>query len=209
MDTTIRPFLTLPIIDFTRIPKNGRLKGRMLEESFQDLDNVKAVEKAFLEAYDEYVDALFRHCLLRIRDREIAKDIVQETFAKTWDYLSQGKKVDHLRAFLYRVANNLIVDTTRRKRSSSLDALMEDDGYEVADEHVANPADVPDARFAIKLLGSLDEMYRSVITMRFIDGLSPKEIASALSVSENVVSVRIHRGIERLKQLTQKPLSTP
>lgn len=175
----------------------------MPERSFDGKMGSAAIEKAFLEAYEEYADALFRHCLLRVRDREQAKDLVAETFTKTWDYLSQGKKVDYLRAFLYRVANNLIVDQSRRKRSSSLDAMMDEDGFEVVDENIKDPAILPDARRAMQLLGSLEEMYRAAITMRFIDGLTPKEIAAALSVSENVVSVRIHRGIERLKRLAE------
>jgi RNA polymerase sigma-70 factor (ECF subfamily) len=144
-----------------------------------------------------------------VRDREVAKDIVQETFTKTWDYLAKGKKVDHLRAFLYRVANNLIVDTSRRKRSTSLDTMMDEDGYEVADENVRDPSSIPDARYAMKLLDTLDEMYRTVITMRFIDGFTPKEIAAALNVSENVVSVRIYRGIERLKSIVNKSPPSP
>jgi len=163
-----------------------------------------ALEKEFLAAYEEHSDALFRHCLLRIRDREMAKDIVQETFSRTWLYLSQGKKVDYLRAFLYRIANNLIVDSSRRKKSSSLDHMMEEDGFEPKDESLTDPAEIPDAREAMKLLASLDEIYRTAITMRFVDGLSPKEIATALEVSENVVSVRIHRGIERLKKLVNR-----
>jgi len=165
----------------------------------------KKVEADFLAAFDEHSDALFRHCFVRVRDREVAKDIVQETFTKTWDYLAKGKKVDHLRAFLYRVANNLIVDTSRRKRSSSLDHMMEEDGFEIKDESIRDPGNIADARLAMKLLDTLDEIYRTVITMRFIDGLTPKEIAQTLSISENVVSVRIYRGIERLKSIVDKP----
>ena len=160
-----------------------------------------ALEKRFLEAYDEHADALFRHCLIRVRDRDIAKDLVQEAFSRTWLYLSEGKKIEHIRAFLYRVANNLIVDGSRRKKSSSLDSMMEEDGFEVKDESLTDPGDIADARGAMKLLSSLDEIYRVAISMRFIDGLSPKEIAVALSVSENVVSVRIHRGIDKLKKI--------
>jgi RNA polymerase sigma factor (sigma-70 family) len=163
-------------------------------------------EGAFLKAFEEHSDALFRHCYVRVRDREIAKDIVAETFTKTWDYLAKGKKIDHLRAFLYRVANNLIVDGARRKRASSLDAMMEEDGFEVEDDTTKDPSQIGDARVAMKLLDSLDEIYRTVITMRLIDGLTPKEIAAALDVSENVVSVRIYRGIERLKSIaSEKP----
>ena len=181
----------------------------MLEEHFEAKGTPAAVEKEFLAAFDEYSNALFRHCLIRIRDREQAKDIVAETFTKTWTYVSKGKKVEHLRAFLYRVANNLIVDQSRRKKSSSLDAMIDDDGFEVLDESVGNPADVPDARAAVKLLKSLDAIYRQVITMRFIDGLTPKEIAEVLDVSENVVSVRLYRGIERLRTLANKEPPRP
>lgn len=159
------------------------------------------LEKDFLAAYDEHSDALFRHCLIRVRDREVARDIVQETFSKTWTYLSEGKKIEYIRAFLYRVANNLIVDGSRKKKSSSLDAMMEDDGFEPQDETLRNPADIPAAREALVMLKSLDEIYRTAITMRFIDEMSPREIAHALGVSENVVSVRIHRGIERLSKM--------
>src|SRR3989344_280465 len=101
------------------------------------------LERDFLAAYDEHADALFRHCLIRVRDREIAKDIVQETFSRTWKYLSEGKEVDYIRAFLYRVANNLIVDGSRKKKTSSLDALMEEDGFEIADESLTDPAAIP------------------------------------------------------------------
>jgi RNA polymerase sigma-70 factor (ECF subfamily) len=162
---------------------------------------VRAVEKEFLAAYEAHSDALFRHCLIRVRDREIAKDITQEAFSRTWLYLSEGKKIEYIRAFLYRVANNLIVDGSRKKKSSSLDALMDEDGFEIKDETLTDPSEKMATREAMQLLKSLDEIYRTAITMRFMDEMSPREIARTLGVSENVVSVRIHRGIERLNKL--------
>jgi RNA polymerase sigma factor (sigma-70 family) len=165
---------------------------------------VKKRETEFLAAHEEHSDALFRHCLLRVRDREVAKDIVQEAFSRTWLYMSQGKKIDYIRAFLYRVANNLIVDGSRRKKSTSLDSMMDEDGFEPADESIRAPIDTPALKEALKLLDALDESYRTVITMRYMDELTPKEIARALGVSENVVSVRIHRGIERLSRGMRK-----
>lgn len=159
------------------------------------------LERYFLTAYDEHSDALFRHVLIRVRDRETAKDIVQEAFSRTWLYLSEGKKIEYIRAFLYRVANNLIVDGSRKKKSTSLDALMDDDGFEVKDESTKDPTHIQATREAISMLENMDEIYRTVITMRFIEEMSPGEIARALGVSENVVSVRIHRGIERLQKI--------
>ncbi len=169
----------------------------------------EALEREFLAAYEAHADALFRHVLLRVRDRERAKDIVQEAFSRTWVYLSDRKKIEHIKAFLFRVANNLIVDTARRKHTSSLDVMVEENGYEVVDESITDPAEIQGVREALKLLESLDEMYRVVITLRYIDEMSPSEIARVLGVSENVVSVRIHRGIERLKILFNSPPKRP
>ncbi len=175
-----------------------------MNEQDETSKNEQTPEARFLEAYEEHADALLRHALMRVRDRELAKDLVQEAYSKTWVYMSQGKEIEYLRAFLYRVVNNLIVDWSRKKKASSLETMMEDDGFEPADENVKDFADVPAAREAIKLLGELDELYRTAITMRYLDEMSPREIAEALGVSENVVSVRIHRGIEKLSKMAQK-----
>lgn len=45
----------------------------------------------------------------------------------------------------------------------------------------------------------LSEEYRTVVTMRYIDGFSPKEIARMLDSTENAVSVRLHRAVQKLK----------
>lgn len=164
----------------------------------------RKLEIDFLAAYEQHADALFRHCLLRVRDRELATDIVQETFSRAWLYLSEGKKIDYVRAFLYRVANNLIVDASRKKRTSSLDAMMDEDGFEPHDETAKDPVEIPQTREAVALLRSLDEIYRTAITMRYLDEMSPREIAQTLGVSENVVSVRIHRGIAQLAKLMNR-----
>lgn len=165
---------------------------------------IQEKEREFLAYYDAHADAIFRHVYVRIRDRDIAKDIVQESFAKTWDYLAKGKEIRYLRAFIYRVANNLIVDTVRRRHTSSLDSMVEDDGFEAVDENTTHPGEIGDARKAMLLLSQLDPMYRVVVTMRFVDGLSPQEISHALGISENLISVRIHRAVERLRVLMHK-----
>lgn len=166
-------------------------------------------EQAFLRAFDEYADALFRHVSFRVADKVRAQDIVQDAFLKTWDFIAGGGTVREYRSFLYRIVHNLIVDEYRRKRSSSLDALLEDET--VADRVEAQMASgsVEEAEEAIdrslravtlrEQLTRLPESYRSVLTLRYLDGLSVREIAKTLDVSENVVAVRIHRGIAKLK----------
>jgi len=158
------------------------------------------IMEAFTKAYDELSDAIFRHCWFRIGDRERAKDLMQETFTKSWQYISRGEKVDNLKAFLYRVANNLIIDEYRKKKELSLDNLMVE-GFEPGfDDRRKNEQEI-DARFILGVVNRLDEKYREAVLMRYIDDLSPKEIAEVTGESENNISVRIHRGLSQLKEI--------
>ncbi len=154
----------------------------------------------FLKAYDGLSDAIFRHCYFRIGDRERAKDLMQDTFVKTWQYISQGKKVDNLKSFLYRVANNLIIDEYRKKKESSLDTMMAD-GFDPGFDDRKKNEQAIDAKQVIDTINQLDEKYREVILMRYIDELSPKEIAEITRENENNVSVRLHRGLKQLKEI--------
>ncbi|OGN08124.1 MAG: hypothetical protein A3J46_06270 [Candidatus Yanofskybacteria bacterium RIFCSPHIGHO2_02_FULL_41_11] len=158
------------------------------------------IMEAFTKAYDELSDSIFRHCWFRIGDRERAKDLMQETFTKSWQYISRGEKVDNLKAFLYRVANNLIIDEYRKKKELSLDNLMVE-GFEPGfDDRRKNEQEI-DARFILGVVNRLDEKYREAVLMRYIDDLSPKEIAEVTGESENNISVRIHRGLSQLKEI--------
>ena len=157
-------------------------------------------EKQLWEAYEAYADALFRHCYFRMYDRELANDLVQEPFSRAWfSYLVQGKEGENLRALLYRILNNLIVDEVRRKKPVPLDPIAEEIlSRENVPEIVGNTLA---GEKVIKLLDRLDGKYQEVIVMNFIDGLSPKEIGAIIGESENVVSVRIHRGLKKVREL--------
>lgn len=164
----------------------------------------------FLKAYDLYSDAIFRHCFFRLSDRERAVELTQETFTRAWDYLSQGKEIRSMKPFLYRVASNLIVEEYRKHKTSSLDAMLEEEMTGESgipelrdDESAERLIDALDGKRAFAVLGELPAPYREVIVLRFVDGLSPKEIAAFLDERENTVSVRIHRALARLKQIIE------
>lgn len=168
-------------------------------------DIVEDQEKRFLEAFEEYSEALFRHAAMRINDREKAIDAVHDTFTKVWSYVRQGHQIDSFRAFLYKVLNNLIIDEYRKHKESSLDALLEIEGVdegsfpELSESSVEALAATIDGRKAFALLADIPEQYREVLIFRFVDDLGPKEIAEMIEESENVVSVRIHRGLRLLR----------
>ncbi len=168
-----------------------------------------AKEDAFLDAFQTHSPALFRHAFFRIGDRDRALELTQDAFMKAWDYVRAGGEVRTPKSFLYRVINNLIVDEYRRTKTQSLDAMVEAEGsaaealfaegslWEV-EETADTAVMVGKVREAVK---ELPESYRTAVTMRFMDGLSPKEIAKMLNCTENVVSVRIHRAVIRLRQM--------
>lgn len=159
-------------------------------------------EKELIDAYDRYADAIFRHCFFRVFNREKAKDMVQDVFIKTWEYTSRGGEVQNIRAFLYKVATNLIIDESRKKRALSLDALMEE-GFDFGTDGREKAENIISAKEALALVEKLNTNYREVVLMRYVQDLSPKEIAEILGETENMVSVRIHRGVKKIKELVK------
>ena len=169
----------------------------------------RAYEDAFLEAFDEYSDALFRHASFRISNPERVKDLTQDTFLKAWDYVYAGNEIHNWRSFLYRILNNLIIDEYRRKKEQSLDALLENSPVQAHNvvsvgSRAEKEKQLDDEMLIERIrtfIPKLPEAYRTTITMRYIDGFSIKEIAEMLGISENVAAVRSHRGLAQLKKL--------
>ncbi len=166
-------------------------------------------EDRFLGAFNEYGDALFRHAQVRISDRERAIDLVHDTFTKVWTYIKNGHEIEQYRPFLYKVLNNLIIDEYRKQREMSLDSLLAQDGVtegsfpELSEDSTEALAATIDGKQAVALLTSLPDVYREVLVLRFVDGLGPKEISELVEETENVVSVRIHRGLKLLRELME------
>ena len=173
-------------------------------------EKIESHEDRFLKAFEDYSDALFRHAVIRVSDRERAIDLVHDTFTKVWSYIRSGHEVDSYRSFLYKVLNNLIIDSYRKQREVSLDALFEIEGVdegsfsELSENSVEALAATIDGRKAFELLKELPDVYREVITFRFIDGLGPREISELIEETENVVSVRLYRGLKMLREKMEK-----
>jgi len=167
-------------------------------------------EERFLEAFETYNDALFRHAVYRLSDRERAIELVHDTFTKVWTYVRTGHTVESYKPFLYKILNNLIVDEYRRRKDVSLDSILEKEGItegnfkELHGGSIEELTFTLDAKQAVKFLEEIPDVYREVLVLRFIDGLGPKEISDLVEESENVVSVRIHRGIKLLRERIRK-----
>lgn len=165
----------------------------------------------FADGFERYSDELFRHASLRLRDRDRAVELTQECFLKAWDYAQKGEDIRELRPFLYRTLRHLIIDEYRRKKATSLEAMVENvEGAEVGDllpPDESNTLEAAVERFdgkrALRALQELPDAYKETLTLRYVDGLSPREIGEIVGETENAVSVRIHRGLKKLRAMLE------
>lgn len=155
-------------------------------------------------AYDQYADAIFRHCYLRLSDRERAKEIMQDAFIKAYEYAGKGNQIENVRALLYRIANNLIIDYVRKSKEMSLDALAET-GFDPIGSDGSEVGRGLEEERMIQTLAKLNPEDRQLVVLRFVDELKPQEIGEMLGVAANTVSVRIHRALKELKSHLKKP----
>ncbi len=167
----------------------------MSEAEKNDLKNI------FLEAYEKYADAIYRYCFFRVFSRGRAEELMQETFMKTWRYLSDGKHVDNMRAFVYRIATNLIIDDSRKKKEESLDAALEQsDAFEPSYDGAAEIEAQVMFKEIVRAMDHLEEGERRVLTLRYLEDLNPRDIAEILGISANNASVKISRALRKLKK---------
>jgi len=159
-------------------------------------------QELLIGAHHEYEKGLNAYAYFKVSDRVMSEDLVQDTFMKTWSYLVRGGEINLMRAFLYHILNNLIVDEYRKNKTTSLDALVEK-GFEPAAPQPERFLNILDGKNLLRLIPQLPETYQKVMRMRYIQDLSLKDISLITGQSRNTVAVQAHRGLEKLKTLYQ------
>ncbi|MFA6257800.1 MAG: RNA polymerase sigma factor [Candidatus Paceibacterota bacterium] len=167
------------------------------------------IAKKFEKIFTEESDTIFRFCLFRVSNKEQALDITQESFLRLWQNFSQEKEEIHnYKAFLFTVARRLIIDWYRKKKSVSLESLMKNNEekkfeyeYDLIDEKTKDNIEVgAEGRYLLEKIRKLTPVSQNPIYLRFIEDLSLQEIGNILGISENAVSVRINRGLLKLRE---------
>ena len=156
-----------------------------------------------MACYDAHAEAIFRHCYFRVFNRERARELMQEAFTKTWECLTRGDEIRNLKAFVYRVANNLIIDNSRKKKEASLEVMQEVAGFDPVGDDASIQINAVDSELLLQLMKEMDPLYRDAVIMRYMDNLSPRDIAEITGETTNVISVRIHRGVAMVKKKLQ------
>jgi RNA polymerase sigma-70 factor (ECF subfamily) len=161
----------------------------------------KTTRQAVLSsAHADFEKVLNSYAAFKVSDKAIGEDLVQDTFVKTWSYLARGGKIHVMKSFLYHVLNNLIVDEYRKRKTTSLDVLLEK-GYEPSFDNSKSLFDLLDGKSALLLIQRLPLTYRKAMRMRYVQDLTLKEMSLVTGQSKNTLAVQLHRGTQKLKLL--------
>jgi RNA polymerase sigma-70 factor (ECF subfamily) len=157
-------------------------------------------EGVLTTAHRDHERGMNSYAFFKTHNHATGEDLVQDTFIKTWAYLVREGKIDLMKPFLYHILNQLIIDEYRKRKTSSLDALLEK-GFEPSFDHSERTFNVFDGKAALLLIQYLPTKYGKVMRMRYVQDLSLKEISLITGQSRNAVAVQAHRGLIKLKKL--------
>ena len=148
----------------------------------------------FDKIYKELATKLYAYVFSMVRKREIAEDIVQDTFVKALKYgLS---RIKNYKSFLFRIAHNLAIDYLRKDAHNS---DREVDHNRRRDEKVMTTDRILDKVAIQKAIDKLPPKYRDVFVMKEVNGFDYQEISEILRIPIGTVKSRLHRAIDRLR----------
>jgi RNA polymerase sigma factor (sigma-70 family) len=156
------------------------------------------------DLFEEYSRRIYAYCLRRLRSPEEAEDAVQATYLSACRHLMRGFEPEAAQAWLLKVAENECIS---RQRSRSRRARLESGhDVEMIEETVAAPERAPDELFGIEdALAALPEQQRRAILLREWQGLSYREVAAELDLSQSAVETLIFRARRSLAAALEAP----
>jgi len=169
-----------------------------------DLADVRAAQRdraAFGALYRRYVERVYGYCFYLLGDHHDAEDTTERTFLAALGAIDRFRDDGAtFRAWLFRIAHNELANSLRqRQRRRRRTTRLEDGPEPMADVDPARLVGVADeARRLRGAVSRLTDDRRQVIVLRFVDGLSTREIGVVLGRSEGAVRVLQHRALRDL-----------
>ena len=147
---------------------------------------------------DNYSDGIYRFILRNIKNRDTARDIVQDSYEKLWRKINQVS-FEKVKSYLYTTAYHTMIDNIRKNRRTEYFG-------EIETGHLIHSGQYTDLQEILhEALDKLSEIQRSVILLRDYEGYSYEEIGEITGLSESQVKVYIYRGRVFLKNYIGKP----
>jgi RNA polymerase sigma-70 factor (ECF subfamily) len=154
---------------------------------------------AFAQLYEQYLAPVYRYVLVRVSDAAAAEDITQTVFLKVYQSLSryQPRSLSPI-AFFFTIAKNTIIDHWKKKKELQLNEAIElpDRAYDLT-EQTNDKMILESIMNTLKLLTS---EHQEILNLKFIAGLTNKEIAEFLGKNEAAVRQMQCRALKQLRQ---------
>jgi len=154
------------------------------------------LDRQLRDLIDEHAAAVYHVAYGVLHDRGLAEDVVQETMIKAWEASSGFRGDSSVRTWILRIAHNTAIDALRRRRDSATapEDLPDPPGAGADDDPARRAAGRADLEVLRDALGQLDELSRSIVVLREVEGLTYQQISEALDVPVATVKTRLLRA---------------
>jgi RNA polymerase sigma-70 factor (ECF subfamily) len=197
-----------PMTSTFNLSSNHLLDPVMDEQSLVRLSQA-GDQNAFACLYDCYIERIYRYVFFRVANQELAEDITSQIFLKVWEKLDtyRGGQSPFI-AWLYRIAHNAVIDYYRSRK----DSISLEDARPVALSHADEVDEKLDLQFKSQLLREalheLTEEQQQVLILKFVGGMSTREIAQQLGKQQGAVralQMRALQGLAKCPSLQLEP----
>jgi len=166
---------------------------------------IRGEASAFGLLYDKYQPRLFRFIFLKVSQREEAEDLTHQVFLSAWQNIETFQDQGFpLSSWLYKIARNKVIDYYRtRKNITSIDDAPDEILVLSTDSGQGELETKMDIETVYKALQKLPSDYQEIILMRFVEGLSPKEVSEITGKNHGAVRVLQFRALRQLKKVLE------
>lgn len=147
-----------------------------------------------MRAWNEHEQGLLLWLLKQTGERAVAQDILQDLFIRVLQQREAFCQVENSKAWLFRVARNLLIDQMRRQHFQPLESDIAEEEQEYA------AVDLLAMRCLPRVLSELAPSDRELLTACDLQGMNQREFAAQHHLSLPAVKSRLRRARERLKQ---------
>jgi RNA polymerase sigma-70 factor (ECF subfamily) len=149
-------------------------------------------------------DKLFRLAYGIVKEQAEAEDILQDVLLKLWSKRNEWTYIENLEAYCFRITKNAALDklASMSVRKTGVIDPEKENLYFVESRSPHSEMIRKEQRAAIdRSIETLSENQRLVFTLREIEGMSYREIAGTLSISEDLVKISLHRARQKMKEM--------